>query len=100
MIQFFRDVLATLIRLVLISAGLVMAALVVVLAIVTAAGVFLWSLITGRRPTVRFGGDFATMTSRMRRTTGRPGPARPPAVEVIDIEAREIPERQSAPVRD
>lgn len=100
MIQFFRDVLATLIRLVLISAGIVMAALVVVLAIVTAGGVFLWSLLTGRRPTVRFAGDFATMASRMRRTAGRPAPSRPPAVEVIDIEAREIPERQGAPVRD
>jgi hypothetical protein len=106
LIQFFRDVMSTLVRLVLISAGLVMAALVVVLAVVTAVGVFLWSLITGRKPVIRFGGpaQWSAMAARMQaRARSAPANGRPrgqTAIDVIDVEVREVPDRQIPQPRD
>ena len=91
--QFLTDLLSTLIRLVLIASGIVMAGVVLVLAIVFGAGVLVWSLLTGRRPQFRFHrmDPRATMASmRSRARASHSAPRRPPVVEVIDIEAREV----------
>ena len=88
------------------AASLVMAALVVVLAVVTAVGVFLWSLITGRKPVIRFGGPgqwsamAAHMQARARSAPANDRPRSPTALDVIDVEVREVPDRQIPQPRD
>ena len=94
MTQFVNDLLSALIRLVLIASGIVMAGLVLVLAVTFGAGVLVWSLLTGRRPQFRFRGmdPRATMAGMRTRAHARTHTAsrRPPVVDVIDIEAREV----------
>ena len=99
MTQFLNDLFSTLIRLVLIASGLVMGAIVLVLALVMGAGVLVWSLLTGRKPVVRFAGlDPRATMAAMRARAQAQGPAGAPRraqpVEVIDIEAREVPDRR------
>ena len=94
MTQFLNDLLSALIRLVLIASGIVMAGLVLLLAITFGAGVLVWSLLTGRRPQFRFPGmdpraTMAGMRAHARAHT-HTAPRRPPVVDVIDIEAREV----------
>ena len=100
MTQFLNDLLSTLIRLVMIVSGIVMAGLLLVVALVAGGGLLLWSLLTGRKPVVRFAGvdpraAMAAMRARAQaRPSGGPAPRRPQPVEVIDVEARELPERR------
>jgi hypothetical protein len=90
--QFLKNVLSALIRLVLITSGIVMAGIVLVLAVVLGAGVLVWSLLTGRRPQFRFQrmDPRATMAGMRARAQAHAPRRQPRAVEVIDIEAREI----------
>ena len=92
--SFFRATVSTLVRLTLITAGVVMAGLVLVLALVLGAGVMLWSLLTGRKPVMRFRMDPRATMAGMRARAHSHAPTRQPArpVEVIDLEAREIKE--------
>ena len=98
MTQFLNDLLSTLIRLVLIVSGLVVGGLVLLLALTMGAGLLVWSLLTGRKPVFRFAGldPRATMAGmRARANAHAPRqPRRAQAVEVIDIEAREVPDRR------
>ena len=97
MSQFLNDLFSTLIRLVMIVSGIVMAGLLLVVALVAGGGLLLWSLLTGRKPVLRFAGvdPRAAMAGMRQRAQARPGspPRRPQPVEVIDIEAREVPDR-------
>ena len=96
MTPFLNDLLSALIRLVLIAFGIVMAGLMLVLAITLGAGVLVWSLLTGRRPRFRFQhmDPRATMAGMRARAQAQTPPARrrPPVVDVIDIDAREVKE--------
>ena len=100
MTQFLNDLFSTLIRLVLIVSGLVVGGLVLLLALVMGAGLLVWSLLTGRKPVFRFAGldpraTMAGMRARANAHAPRRQPSqRPQAVEVIDIEAREVPDRR------
>lgn len=99
MTQFLNDLFSTLIRLVLIVSGLVVGGLVLLLALVMGAGLLVWSLLTGRKPVFRFAGldpraTMAGMRARANAHGARQQPRRPQAVEVIDIEAREVPDRR------
>lgn len=91
MTQFLKDVLSTLFRLALIASGIVMAGLVLVLAVGLGASVLVWTLLTGRRPQWRFQrmDPRATMAG-MRARAHANAQRRPQAVEVIDIDAREV----------
>ena len=100
--QFLNDLFSTLVRLVMIVSGLVIAGLLLVAALVAGGGLLAWSKLTGRKPVLRFAGvdPFAAVAAMRARSAGaaRPGPGaaprRPQRVEVIDIEAREVPERR------
>jgi len=97
--QFLNDLFSTLIRLVLIVSGLVVGGLVLLLALVMGAGLLVWSVLTGRKPVFRFAGldpraTMAGMRARANAHGSRRQPSRPQAVEVIDIEAREVPDRR------
>lgn len=99
MTQFLNDLFSTLIRLVMIVSGLVVAGLLLAVALVAGGGMLLWSLLTGRKPVVRFAGldPRAAMSGmRSRAQAARPGPSprRAQPVEVIDVEAREVPEQR------
>ena len=79
--------------------GLTLLLVSLAVALVLALGLLLFSLLRGRRPTLS--GGFPGW-GRFRPTAGagpvwmRPGPrgARAPATEVVDIEAREVPDRR------
>lgn len=95
MTQFLNDLFSTLIRLVMIVSGLVVAGLLLAVAVVAGGGMLLWSLLTGRKPVVRFAGidPRAAMSGmRARAQAARPSPRRAQPVEVIDVEAREVPD--------
>ena len=98
MFTFIQRLIHTLLRLLLIGVGLVFAALLLAAGLVFTLVLVVWSLLRGRRPrVVRFRVDPRSPFAGMRRG--------PPAQqgEVVDIEAREVPEppkplpRDSAP---
>jgi hypothetical protein len=97
--QFLNDLFSTLIRLVLIVSGLVVGGIVLLLALTLGAGVLVWSLLTGRKPVFRFAGldpraTMAGMRARAQAHAPRQPGRRAQPVEVIDIEAREVPDRR------
>lgn len=78
--------LSALLRLVLVAVGLVFGLLAVVFGLVLALGLIVWSLLRGRKPQVK----------RFRMNPSQPfggmGGRRAPAGDVVDVEAREVPE--------
>lgn len=99
---FFARLLSLLLRLVLVLAGLAFGAVVLVAGLVLATFIVIWSLLRGRRPQL--------MRFRMRPGAHFGGPrggaafggmGRSPAPgEVVDIEAREIPDTPQQLQRD
>ncbi len=74
-------------RLLVLVVGLVIAAVVLAAGLLLTVVLVVWSLVRGRRPSyVRFHVDPRSPFGGMRRETGKP-----PA-EVVDVEAREIPD--------
>jgi len=80
-------------RLVLTVAGFFLVLALMAVALLTLIGVVIWSLVRGRRPTIDVSG-FA-------RARGKFNPGRPRQAmgEVVDIEAREVPEMPRAAPR-
>jgi hypothetical protein len=79
-------IVSALLRLVLVAVGLVFGLLAVLFGLVLALWLIVWSLLRGRKPQVK----------RFRMNPGQPfGGMRPraPQGEVVDIEAREVPDR-------
>jgi hypothetical protein len=77
-------------RLLLIVAGAVFFVRALTAAVIASVGLLLWSLVTGRRPTlVRFGDGRWVLRSRAAGTAAAGARAKSPG-EVIDIEAREV----------
>ncbi|MBX3624906.1 MAG: hypothetical protein KF892_07840 [Rhizobacter sp.] len=79
--------LSALLRLVLVAVGLVFGLLAVVFGLVLAFWLIVWSLLRGRKPQVK----------RFRMNPSNPfgggmGGRRAPAGDVVDIEAREVPD--------
>lgn len=70
----------------LVAVGLVFGLLAVVFGLVLALGLIVWSLLRGRKPQVK----------RFRMNPSQPfggmGGRRAPAGDVVDVEAREVPE--------
>ncbi len=90
-----RKLLNALLRLALVAVGLVFAGLLLAAGLVFTVVLVLWSLLRGRRPQVRrFRVDPRSPFAGM-----RPGPAAPQG-DVVDIEAREVPEAPSRLERD
>jgi hypothetical protein len=87
-----RRLLSLVLRLVVIAAGLVFGAVLLVAGLLAALGVIAWALLRGRKPrAVRFG-----MNRRPPFGQGSPfgDPRRPAAApaDVVDVEAREVPD--------
>ncbi|MBC7956757.1 MAG: hypothetical protein H7Y33_12930 [Cytophagales bacterium] len=77
---FIRRIFSTLLRLLVIAVGLVFAAVLLAAGLVFTVLLLVWSLLRGRRP-------------RMVKFRVNPGFDAPPGRgEVVDIEAREIPD--------
>ncbi|MBB4841798.1 hypothetical protein HNP55_000293 [Paucibacter oligotrophus] len=83
-------VVSLLSRLVLTVASVLLVLALLVLALFTMLGLLLWSLARGRRPVVDLSGFRRAQQFRAGRA--RATPARPPATDVVDVEARELPE--------
>ena len=86
----FGGVLALLARLFLIVAGAVFFVSALVAAVIASLVLLVWSLVTGRRPTlVQF--PNGRWMFRTRRASQQPPGARPPASgDVIDVDVREV----------
>lgn len=90
MVTFLQRLLSTLLRVLLICIGVVFAAILLAVGIVFTLLLLVWSLLRGRRPrVVRFRVDPRSPFAGMRR-----GPAEATG-EVVDIEAREVPDADS-----
>jgi len=94
MTEWFSRLGGRLLRLVLIVAGLVFALSVLVAGLILAVLLGIVSLLRGRRPSV----SWQTMRQARTRAASHMGHQRggrraPPAGDVIDIEARELPPR-------
>ncbi|MET0517847.1 MAG: hypothetical protein ABW005_03320 [Burkholderiaceae bacterium] len=78
-------------RLILTAATVLLVLALMAVALVSLLGLLLWSLIRGRRPTIDLSGFARARQFR----AGRPGAAAaaPPRGEVVDVEAREVPEQ-------
>jgi hypothetical protein len=85
--------LALLGRLLLMVAGAVLFVSALVAAVIASVVLLVWSLLTGRRPAlVQFAdGRWRFRAHRTARPAGAPAPRAPGSGDVIDIEAREIP---------
>lgn len=84
--------MSAVLRLLVIAAGLVFAAVLLLAGLVFTLLLLVWSLLRGRRPrVVRFRVDPGFGTQRG---------AAPPRGEVVDIEAREVPEAPQQLKRD
>jgi Flp pilus assembly protein TadB len=86
---FLSRVVSVLLRLVLVGVGLVFGLMALLAGLVLAFWLIVWSVLRGRKPTVqRFrmnpSQPFGGMGAGMRRKA--------PAGDVVDIEAREVPE--------
>ena len=87
MLIFIQRFISVVSRLLLVAAGLVFAACLLVAGLVLTLLLVGWSLLRGRRPrVVRFRVDPRSPFAGMRRS-----PAEAPG-EVVDIEAREVPD--------
>lgn len=91
MSTFLSRVVSALLRLVVVAVGLVFGLLAIVLGLVLAFWLIVWSLLRGRKPQVKrfrvnpsqpFGGMGG----------GMGGGRRAPAGDVVDVEAREVPD--------
>lgn len=96
--SFITRLIRTLWRLALALTGLAFMAVLLVLGLMVGLGVYLWARLRGR-PVVP--GRFQWQ----RTTAGMPGwargasaPGRPSPAEVVDVEAREVPEPAAAPL--
>ncbi|HUG25346.1 hypothetical protein [Piscinibacter sp.] len=76
--------------LVLVLAGFALAIGALLVGLMLSAGLILWARATGRRPSVHFGRRPAAGPGRFQ---GAIRPRRPPADDVIDVPAREVPAR-------
>lgn len=77
----------TFLRLLLVAVGFLFALLLLAMGVVATLALLVWSLLRGRRPRiVRFGGP-----GRPPFGAAHPGP-QAPVGEVVDIEAREVPD--------
>lgn len=95
MAELLRVVMSTLFRLTVTAVVVVFGTLLVVLGLFVAAAVLLWSLVTGKKPVFAFRMDpRATMAGMRQRAAGAGATRSRPSAEVIDIEAREIPEKK------
>jgi len=79
-------------RLVLTAATVLLVLVLLLLALFTMVGLLLWSLLRGRKPVLDLSGFKRAQQFRAGRPMGeRAGRARPPASDVVDVEAREVP---------
>ena len=85
MIQFLEQLLRTVFRLAMVVAGLVFGAVLLFIAAGFTVAFVLWNLLRGRRPAMKW------QRVDPRAWSGR-GRAAPPRGEVLDIEAREVPD--------
>ena len=98
MLQFIQHLSRTVLRLVLLAAGLVLAAFLLLVGLVAALGLVAWSLLRGRRPAMVFRAPQRPSWGRMR--PGRaaaPSSARSADPGVIDVEMREVPDAAEPP---
>jgi len=94
-VTFLQRLLGALFRVLMICIGVVFAGILLAAGIVFTLVLLAWSLLRGRRPrVVRFRVDPRSPFAGMRR-----GPAEAPG-EVVDIEAREIPDTPQQLTRD
>jgi len=95
-------VAAVLGRLLLIAAGAVFFVSAMLAALIATAVLLLWSLLTGRRPTlVQFpDGRWMFRTRRAAQPPSADGTRRDGGGDVIDVEAREVREVRDEPRRD
>ncbi len=84
MLTFIRRLVTTLLRLLVIAAGLVFAAVLLVAGLVFTLLLLVWSLLRGRRPRV--------VKFRVDPSFGAHRGAGPASGDVVDIEAREVPD--------
>jgi hypothetical protein len=91
-VTFLQRLLGTLLRVLLVCIGVVFAAILLAAGIVFTLVLLVWSLLRGRRPrVVRFRVDPRAPFAGMRRGADQ---ARG---EVVDIEAREVPDAEPPP---
>lgn len=80
-------------RLVLTVATVVLVLALLVLALFTMIGLLLWSLVRGRKPVLDLSGFKRAQQFRAGRPMGdRASRARSPVSDVVDVEAREVPD--------
>lgn len=92
MLTFIRRLVTLLLRFLLVAAGMVFAAVLLVAGLAVTMLLLVWSLVRGRRPrVVKFRVDPGFGAFR--------GAARPQG-EVVDIEAREVPDAPQQLKRD
>lgn len=87
MSTFLSRVVSALLRLVVVAVGLVFGLLAIVLGLVLAFWLIVWSLLRGRKPQVK---RFRVNPSQP--FGGMGGGRRAPAGDVVDVEAREVPD--------
>lgn len=78
--------MSALLRLVLVAVGLVFGLLALLFGLVLAFWLIVWSLLRGRKPQVK------RFRMRPSQPFGGMGGRRAPAGDVVDIEAREVPD--------
>lgn len=91
--SFLNRVVYALFRLALVAFGVVFGLLALLAGLALASGLVVWSLLRGRKPTI----------ARFRMNPSHPfGGARPrePKFDVVDIEAREVPDTPQQLKRD
>jgi len=84
------------IRIVLTLATVVLVLGLMAVALVTMLFVIIFSLLSGKKPKIDVSGF---KRARQFRAGARPGAPRKPAGEVIDVDAREVPEQPHSPLK-
>ena len=92
MLTFIRRLVSALLRLLMVAAGLVFAAVLLVAGLTFTLLLLGWSLVRGRRPRV--------VKFRAAPGFGMRREAAPPQGDVVDIEAREVPDVALPHARD
>jgi hypothetical protein len=86
--QFFSTLLRTVLKLVLLAAGAVVALVLLCVGLVTLVVVLLKALLTGRKPA--WVTTFVRFRQAQQQFTQRPWAARPTPDDVVDVQANEV----------
>lgn len=96
--QFIQRLSGTVLRLVLLAAGLVLAGVLLLVGLAAALGLLVWSLLRGRRPAMVFRAAQRPSWGRMRQgRAAAPASARSADPGIIDVEMREVPDAAEPP---